>query len=292
MTDRPTETAAAADALEEALDADADPHAEDAPLSARQAAFCEAYLRCASGAEAARVAGYRAAGAKTQAWRLLQDPRVRRRIDELRRAGELPAPRHALELLAKLERLYEGAAAAGKFREALAILDAQARLIREHRLDPGDAGATPAPGDDAADDAAAPTADHVDHSGDAETGSADPDVDPGGDESGGNPGCAAGDADFVDHVDPVDRSDDGDAGCDLFDQDLEDPDAGAPPAGPAETAPAPYDPGRHRVPPGPAVGNGVRELQQLMLLARLRIAQAISDDGEASRPPPLSGRRK
>jgi len=56
------------------------------PLNARQEAFCQFYVRGATAARAARLAGYGEAGAKNQGYRLLQDDRVRDRLDRLREA--------------------------------------------------------------------------------------------------------------------------------------------------------------------------------------------------------------
>ena len=107
-----------------------DSPAPDSPesLTPRQVRFCSFYLTASTGAEAARLAGYQDGNARTQAWRLLQDRRVRQRIEALRRERGLAAPRHALELLAKLERLYDAAAYQGDVRNAVHVVEAMARL--------------------------------------------------------------------------------------------------------------------------------------------------------------------
>ena len=70
-----------------------DSPAPDSPesLTPRQVRFCSFYLTASTGAEAARLAGYQDGNARTQAWRLLQDRRVRQRIEALRRERGLAA---------------------------------------------------------------------------------------------------------------------------------------------------------------------------------------------------------
>jgi hypothetical protein len=227
-------------------------------LSARQERFCRAYLRAASGTDAARLAGYRPAGAKTQAWRLLKDPRIRARIRTLRAAGGLPAPRHALELLAKLERLYESALECGNQRAGVAAVEAQARLIDRFRLDTS-----------AADELYAEVPDRI--PGPAPRAAAPAAAASGADGAAGAAGAAdAADADLVDDADPAA---DADAASDirdaeLFDADLDDPDA-APPPDLAAYA---------RIMPD--LGDGASDLRRLLAATRRELADAL----HASRP--------
>ncbi len=100
-------------------------------LSARQEAFCVAYIRLGSAAAAARRAGYSASAAKSQGWRLLQEPRVRARLDELRRGSGGPSAGGAdlAGLMAKLEAVYEDARHTRDYGAAVRAVEAQARLI-------------------------------------------------------------------------------------------------------------------------------------------------------------------
>jgi len=100
-------------------------------LSARQEAFCTAYIRLGSAAAAARRAGYSPGAAKSQGWRLLQEPRVRARLDELRRGAGGPGAGGAdlAGLMAKLEAVYDDARHTRDYSAAVRAVEAQARLI-------------------------------------------------------------------------------------------------------------------------------------------------------------------
>ncbi len=53
------------------------------PLKHREELFCAEYITCFNGAEAARRVGYKENGAAKAAHRLLSDPRIKKRIEEL-----------------------------------------------------------------------------------------------------------------------------------------------------------------------------------------------------------------
>lgn len=136
-------------------------------LSARQEAFCVAYIRVGSAAAAARRAGYSAGAAKSQGWRLLQEPRVRARLDELRRGSGGPAAGGAdlAGLMAKLEAVYEDARHTRDYSAAVRAVEAQARLIErfgavaapdaDEQADAGEADGPPDPPDAGLPDAEA-----------------------------------------------------------------------------------------------------------------------------------------
>ena len=104
-------------------------------LSPRQEAFCVAYLRLGSAAAAARRAGYSPAAAKSQGWRLLREPRIRARVDALRRQAGTPVGANAngavdlAALMAKLESVYDDARERRDFTAAVRAVEAQARLL-------------------------------------------------------------------------------------------------------------------------------------------------------------------
>lgn len=110
-------------------------------LSARQEAFCAAYVRLGSAAAAARRAGYSDGAAKSQGWRLLQDPKVRARLDELRRTegGPTGGGVDLAGLMAKLEAVYDDARRHREYNSAVRAVEAQARLLERF----GAAAATP-----------------------------------------------------------------------------------------------------------------------------------------------------
>lgn len=101
---------------------------EDGPLTDMQETFCEAYVTCPNGAEAARRAGYLPRSARKQACRLLRKANILKRIAELR--VDLGAGNRIDRdtVMAKLETLYCQAMEAGDRRVALRAAEAQARL--------------------------------------------------------------------------------------------------------------------------------------------------------------------
>ncbi|MBT5109624.1 MAG: terminase small subunit [Rhodospirillaceae bacterium] len=97
-------------------------------LNERQKRFCEAYVRQPVGRYAALEAGYSPKGATVQAYRLLERPDIRARIDELRADV---AARNCLRkdtILSKLEAIYEGSMASHQYHAAVRAVELQARL--------------------------------------------------------------------------------------------------------------------------------------------------------------------
>jgi len=105
-------------------------------LTARQAAFCEAFVLGGSAAAAARAAGYSATGARTQAWRLLQQPAVRRRLQELRYSAQASETAFAARLMARAERLWDAAQADDNHGLALRALQMQFRIAGRYGAPP------------------------------------------------------------------------------------------------------------------------------------------------------------
>lgn len=97
-------------------------------LSGRQRLFCSRVAGGASGAEAARQAGYSVAVASQQAWRLLQNPRVKAEIERIRLEPELRAQAELDRLLAKVEGVFTKAVRDGQCAPALRAVQLEARL--------------------------------------------------------------------------------------------------------------------------------------------------------------------
>lgn len=74
-------------------------------LTQKQEAFAQAYAENPNGAAAAREAGYAESGAKQEASRLLDDPEIARRIEELRLAVLERRGYYAEQLLTMIENL-------------------------------------------------------------------------------------------------------------------------------------------------------------------------------------------
>ncbi len=101
-------------------------------LCERKEAFCRALAAGGSGAAAARAAGYAAAGARTQAWRLLQEPAVRRRLRALRYAAQEAEAALGARLFDHAETLRLEATREDDTRLALKALELQFRLARTY----------------------------------------------------------------------------------------------------------------------------------------------------------------
>jgi len=100
-------------------------------LTARQEAFCRALVSGAgSAAEAARQAGYSANTARAQASRLLDQPNVLMRLDDLRRDAEKARASVCARLWQRTERLADHAEREGKTGLAMRAVDVQIRLVR------------------------------------------------------------------------------------------------------------------------------------------------------------------
>ncbi len=98
-------------------------------LTPQEESFCAAYAEGASGAEAARLANYSAANARSQASRMLTRPQIAERVAEL--TAEI-VQRRALqqeELAAKLGPLYEKALAAGDDDGVIQVIELQSRIL-------------------------------------------------------------------------------------------------------------------------------------------------------------------
>jgi hypothetical protein len=98
------------------------------PLTARQEAFCLAYLTVPYGARAAIIAGYAPSGARVEASRLLTNANIVARIAELR--GEI-AKHHcanAEAALVKLEAICARAMEQGHYYTAVRAVELQARI--------------------------------------------------------------------------------------------------------------------------------------------------------------------
>jgi hypothetical protein len=97
-------------------------------LNSRQEAFCRAYAGGAKGALAARQAGYGAAGAASQASRMLHNPEVAERIGEFHSEHAALRAEAARELLDKLEPVYQTGLDAGDTGTVLQVVELQARI--------------------------------------------------------------------------------------------------------------------------------------------------------------------
>jgi hypothetical protein len=106
-------------------------------LSPRQERFCEYFLRSHSGAEAARLAGYAPDHAVNQAYRLLSMPRVRIRIEQLRRQFRRDEPAQD-ELIGRLQYVYERAVERGDYNAAVRATEAQSRMLAKQRASVND----------------------------------------------------------------------------------------------------------------------------------------------------------
>jgi len=100
------------------------------PLNARQEAFCQFYVRGANAARAARLAGYGEAGAKNQGYRLLQEGRVRDRLEALREALRDERDARERDWMERLAEIGRQALAEGALHPAIRAIEAEARIAR------------------------------------------------------------------------------------------------------------------------------------------------------------------
>ena len=123
-------------------------------LTGRQLLFCNRIAGGASGAEAARQAGYSGAAAAQQAWRLLKNAEVQAEIERIRNAAALRAQAELDRLLSKVEGVFVRAYRDGQCSPALDAIRLEAILrsqgaqtlpddvmpseILETRSDPGE----------------------------------------------------------------------------------------------------------------------------------------------------------
>ena len=101
---------------------------EPLPLSGRRTLFCQRIAAGASGAEAARAAGYKASSATQQAWRLLREPAVLAEIERLRTSQALREQAELDRLLAKVEGVYSKAVRNGQCSPALRAVQLESSL--------------------------------------------------------------------------------------------------------------------------------------------------------------------
>ncbi len=97
-------------------------------LKPQHEAFCRAYADAPNGAEAARAAGYAEAGARHQAFKLLQRPDILERLTEL--GAEVSARRDdtAAALVASLDPVYRANLRAERYDRVLQTVELQARI--------------------------------------------------------------------------------------------------------------------------------------------------------------------
>jgi len=118
------------------------------PLNPRQERFCLAYAGRSTAAQAARDAGYAAAFAKKQGWRLMRDPRVRARLAGIEAARARDRDDEPAALSAKLEAVYQHALDHGNFHAAARAVELQARLAVAKQTPPPASPPAPDPDDE------------------------------------------------------------------------------------------------------------------------------------------------
>ena len=97
-------------------------------LSARQRMFCQRLAAGASGAEAARAAGYSPQAAAQQASRMLRNPRVLGEIERLVLSPQLREQAELDRLLSKVETIFSKALRDGQCSPALRAVELEAAL--------------------------------------------------------------------------------------------------------------------------------------------------------------------
>ena len=107
-------------------------------LTPRQERFCQKFVYYLNAAKAARNAGYAPRTANREGYRLLQDPRVARRIQEIQWALAEQHGRDTDTLVGKLEMVYRRAMEDGRYHAAARAVALQAELTTggsmPHRL--------------------------------------------------------------------------------------------------------------------------------------------------------------
>ncbi len=88
-------------------------------MKPRWESFCRLYAFGHSAADAARHAGYAWGTAKHAGWRLLQDPRILRRIRTLKQFAHENRPEGNQDLLVRLETVYREAMNRGQYHAAI-----------------------------------------------------------------------------------------------------------------------------------------------------------------------------
>jgi phage terminase small subunit len=92
-------------------------------LNEKQERFCQAYILHRNATKAAATAGYSETSAHNQGHRLLQDDRIKERIDEL--TNEISTD---VDVISEIEKQYEVARNAGNGNTALKALELLARV--------------------------------------------------------------------------------------------------------------------------------------------------------------------
>ena len=92
-------------------------------LNDKQERFCQAYILHRNATKAAATAGYSETSAHNQGHRLLQDERIKERIDEL--TNEISTD---VDVISEIEKQYEVARNAGNGNTALKALELLARV--------------------------------------------------------------------------------------------------------------------------------------------------------------------
>jgi hypothetical protein len=103
------------------------PEASPPPLTERQEIFCRHVARGASGAAAARWAGYAPDSAAKQASVMLDRPHIRRRVEDLRVRREIARQTGIAEMVDRLRALAKLATAKGDYRTAVRCIEIEAK---------------------------------------------------------------------------------------------------------------------------------------------------------------------
>ncbi|MET4700456.1 hypothetical protein ABIE65_003496 [Constrictibacter sp. MBR-5] len=103
------------------------PEASPPPLTDRQEIFCRHVARGASGAAAARWAGYAPDSAAKQASVMLDRPHIRRRVEDLRVRREIARQTGIAEMVDRLRALAKLATAKGDYRTAVRCIEIEAK---------------------------------------------------------------------------------------------------------------------------------------------------------------------
>lgn len=92
-------------------------------LKERQEKFCQSYLINRNATQSAIAAGYSEKSAHNQGWRLLQEPTIQRRLEELEQEYNTD-----VDVISELEKQYEAAKANNNGATALKALEILSRI--------------------------------------------------------------------------------------------------------------------------------------------------------------------
>ena len=101
-------------------------------LKERQEKFCQAYLINKNATQSAISAGYSEKSAHNQGYRLLQEPAIQRRLEELEEEYSTD-----VDVVSELEKQYEQAKANGNGQTALKALELLSRVRGNNAEDEG-----------------------------------------------------------------------------------------------------------------------------------------------------------